>query len=99
MEQWQYLSSNLLFKKILETVIKYIFSNINDIDNFNKILTYQTNPDEVSCVIVEPVQGEGGIFSIDEDFLKYIQKICNDNGILLIADEVQCSGRTGTFGI
>ena len=92
-------SSNLTFKKNIGNSLSNIFfSNINDIDNFNNILTYQTNPDEVCCVIVEPVQGEGGIYSLDSNFLKYIEKICNDNGILLIADEVQCgSGRTGTF--
>ena len=51
---------------------------------------------EVAAIIVEPIQGEGGYIVPDDDFFPRLRKICDDNGILLIADEVQSgAGRTG----
>jgi 4-aminobutyrate aminotransferase len=51
---------------------------------------------EVAAIVVEPIQGEGGYVIPDDDFFKRLRKICDDNGILLIADEVQSgAGRTG----
>ncbi len=51
---------------------------------------------EVAAIIVEPIQGEGGYVVPDDDFFPRLRKICDDNGILLIADEVQSgAGRTG----
>lgn len=45
---------------------------------------------------MEPVQGEGGIYPATEEFIKGVRKICDDNDILLIFDEIQCGmGRTG----
>ena len=92
-------SSNLSCKKNINPLLPGVyFSEINNIQSFKDILTYNTSPEEVACVIYEPVQGEGGIFSLEENFLKEIHKICEDNNILTIADEVQCGfGRTGTF--
>jgi 4-aminobutyrate aminotransferase len=92
-------SSNLTCKKNISPMISGVhYCDINDIQCFKDILTYQTSPDEVACVIYEPVQGEGGIYSLNDNFLQEIHKICNQNNILTIADEVQCGyGRTGTF--
>ncbi len=54
------------------------------------------DPKEVAAVIVEPIQGEGGFIPPHRDFLPRLQRICRENGILLIADEVQSGmGRTG----
>jgi 4-aminobutyrate aminotransferase len=51
---------------------------------------------EVAAIIVEPIQGEGGYIVPDDDFLPRLRRICDENGILLIADEVQSgAGRTG----
>ena len=51
---------------------------------------------EVAAIIVEPIQGEGGYVVPDDDFFPRLRQICGDNGILLIADEVQSgAGRTG----
>jgi acetylornithine/LysW-gamma-L-lysine aminotransferase len=48
--------------------------------------------------IVEPIQGEGGIYVPDAGYLKQVQKICTEKSILLIIDEIQAgNGRTGTF--
>jgi 4-aminobutyrate aminotransferase len=54
------------------------------------------DPREVAAIIVEPVQGEGGFIPPHPQFLQRLQAVCRDNGILLIADEVQSGmGRTG----
>ena len=52
--------------------------------------------DKTAAILIEPIQGEGGIRVIPEHFLKAIRDICNEKDILLILDEVQCGvGRTG----
>jgi 4-aminobutyrate aminotransferase/(S)-3-amino-2-methylpropionate transaminase len=49
-----------------------------------------------AAIVIEPVLGEGGFYAASPEFLKELRKICDENGILLIADEVQCGfGRTG----
>lgn len=54
--------------------------------------------EETAGVIIEPVQGEGGIRPADPDYLKQVRRLCDENDILLMFDEVQCGvGRTGTF--
>ncbi len=54
--------------------------------------------DAVCAVIVEPVQGEGGIHPADESFLRGLRELCDQHNALLIFDEVQCGlGRTGTL--
>lgn len=52
--------------------------------------------DKTCAIILEPVQGEGGLSTATEEFLKGIKKVCEEKDILLIFDEVQCGmGRTG----
>lgn len=52
--------------------------------------------DEVACIIVEPVQGEGGFRVLDAGFAQWLRETCDARGIVLIADEIQCGfGRTG----
>lgn len=52
--------------------------------------------DSIAAVIIEPVQGEGGYIAAPPEFLKGLRKICDDNGIVFIDDEVQAGlGRTG----
>ncbi len=53
---------------------------------------------DIAAVIVEAIQGVGGIAIANESFLQIIRQLCNENGALFIADEVQCGyGRTGKF--
>lgn len=53
-------------------------------------------PDSVAAIIIEPVQGEGGFLITPPELMRALRKICDDNGIVLIADEVQTGfGRTG----
>ncbi|MFS4580516.1 aspartate aminotransferase family protein [Phaeobacter sp. C3_T13_0] len=52
--------------------------------------------DQTAAILIEPVQGEGGIRPVPDAEMKALRQICDENGILLILDEVQCGvGRTG----
>ncbi len=54
------------------------------------------DPKQVAAFIVEPVQGEGGFYMMPADFMRALRKLCDEHGILLIADEVQTGfARTG----
>jgi acetylornithine/succinyldiaminopimelate/putrescine aminotransferase len=54
--------------------------------------------DSVCAVLLEPIQGEGGVLPLDTAYLAKVESLCRSRGILLIADEVQCgTGRTGSF--
>ena len=53
---------------------------------------------QVAAIIIEPVQGEGGFYVTPPAFMQRLRKLCDQHGILLVADEVQTgAGRTGTF--
>jgi 5-aminovalerate/4-aminobutyrate aminotransferase len=55
-------------------------------------------PARVAAIIIEPVQGEGGFYVAPKAFMQRLRALCDQHGILLIADEVQTgAGRTGTF--
>jgi 4-aminobutyrate aminotransferase len=55
-------------------------------------------PEEVAAIFVEAIQGEGGYVPAPPEFLKELRRICDQHGILLVADEVQCgAGRTGKW--
>ncbi len=66
------------------------------LDGLRNILKSQTAPAETAAVVVEPVLGEGGYLAAPPDFLRGVREVCDENGILLVADEVQSGfGRTG----
>ena len=53
---------------------------------------------ETAAILLEPVQGEGGLRAFPDDFLRLVRRLCDENGLLLIFDEVQSGvGRTGRF--
>jgi acetylornithine/N-succinyldiaminopimelate aminotransferase len=53
---------------------------------------------ETAAVMIEPIQGEGGVRPADPDYLRALRKLCDENGLLLILDEIQTGvGRTGKF--
>jgi len=62
----------------------------------DRVFEVEIAPSEVACVIVEPVQGEGGFRLLCPQFAKTLRAICDKHGILLICDEIQSGfGRTG----
>ena len=75
----------------LAKTLKYENVAISEIEH-----ALQKQPDEVACIIIEPIQAEGGDNHFRDEFLVKLRKICDDNEILLIFDEVQTGvGLTG----
>lgn len=62
------------------------------------ILDKEASPDEIAAIFFEPVQGEGGYIIPPQNFIKGLREMCDDYGMLLVADEVQTGYmRTGSF--
>lgn len=69
------------------------FAEFNDLESVKELVS-----DKTCAIIVEPVQGEGGIYPAEEAFLKGLRELCDENDILLIFDEIQCGvGRCGSM--
>jgi len=66
---------------------------------FNNLESVKAQISDKTCaILLEPVQGEGGIHMAEPDFIKGIRKLCDEEGILMICDEIQCGmGRTGSM--
>ena len=79
-----------------QEAFKPLIGNIRFAD-FNDLDSVKAQMNEKTCaIILEPVQGEGGIYPVDGTFLKELRAICDEKDILLIFDEIQCGmGRTG----
>ncbi|AGS19974.1 4-aminobutyrate--2-oxoglutarate transaminase [Rhizobium etli] len=61
-----------------------------------KLFAADVDPQRVAAIIIEPVQGEGGFYPVPASFMKALRELCDQHGILLIADEVQTGfARTG----
>ena len=61
-----------------------------------RLFSVEIDVEDVACFIIEPVQGEGGFLALDIDFAQALRRFCDENNILLIADEIQSGfGRTG----
>ncbi|MCM1535602.1 MAG: aspartate aminotransferase family protein [Clostridium sp.] len=86
------VTGNPKYREPFEPLIGNIkFADLND---FDSVLSQVT--DKTCAIMLEPVQGEGGLFPATEDFLKKVRALCDERDILLIFDEVQCGmGRTG----
>jgi len=71
----------------------FAVARLNDIESFRAAVDDQT-----AAIFIETVQGEGGIHIANTTFLQELRALCDDKGLLLILDEVQCGiGRSGTF--
>lgn len=71
----------------------FSFGKLNDIDDFARLVD-----DETCAILLEPIQGEGGIHCCTAEFLQAIRRLCDEKNLLLLLDEVQCGiGRTGDF--
>jgi len=66
---------------------------LGDLDALKKVIGPQT-----AALLIEPLQGEGGVRTVAPEYLRALRKLCDDNGLLLIFDEIQTGlGRTGKF--
>jgi 4-aminobutyrate aminotransferase / (S)-3-amino-2-methylpropionate transaminase / 5-aminovalerate transaminase len=62
------------------------------------IFKQDVDPDRVACMVLEPVQGEGGFLAMPQEFIRELKRICEEHGIVYVDDEVQAgAGRTGTL--
>jgi acetylornithine/N-succinyldiaminopimelate aminotransferase len=79
-------------QKKFEPLLKgFIYSEFNNIESLKNLINENT-----CAIMLEPVQGEGGIYPADKNFMEYLRDVCSKNDILLIFDEVQTGfGRTG----
>ncbi len=69
----------------------FVHLTFGDLDGVTNAIT-----DNTAAILIEPIQGEGGIRPVPDAELKALRQICDENGLLLILDEVQCGvGRTG----
>lgn len=86
------VTGNKKYREAFEPMIGNIrFATLND---FQSVLDQVT--DKTCAIIMETVQGEGGLYPATGEFLKQVRDLCNERDILLILDEIQCGmGRTG----
>lgn len=72
---------------------KVLWANLNDIESVKKVID-----SDVAAVIVEGIQGVGGVQIASDEFLRQLRELCTQNGTMLIIDEIQCGyGRSGKF--
>lgn len=86
------VTGNPHYREAFEPMIGNIrFADLNDFDSVLKCVN-----DKTCAIILETVQGEGGIFPATKEFLTQVRALCDEKDILLILDEIQCGmGRTG----
>lgn len=88
------LTANEKYQKPFKPLISGVkFAKYNDFSSVERLFNEKT-----CAIILESVQGEGGVNPAQKDFYKALRKLCDEKDILLIADEIQCGmGRSGKF--
>jgi len=77
-------------------VYRMPFGDVAGPEKLKDVFLKHVNPEAVACVVAEPVQGEGGFIAPPPGYFQELAKICRENGILFVADEIQSGmGRTG----
>tara|TARA_R110000796_G_scaffold252646_1_gene390311 strand:- start:9868 stop:11187 length:1320 start_codon:yes stop_codon:yes gene_type:complete len=88
-----------LFPEVYHAPFPVPYHGVKDddaLEAIENIFKYSVDPSQVAGIIVEPVQGEGGFYPASKYFMQALRKVCDDHGILLIADEIQTGfARTG----
>jgi 4-aminobutyrate aminotransferase len=68
------------------------------LEDLRRVLRAEVYPDDVACIVVEPIQGEGGFVVPTAEFMRELRSVADEIGALLILDEIQAGvGRTGTW--
>ena len=82
------------YREAFEPLISNVhFANMNDFDSIKALVS-----DKTCAIIMETVQGEGGIYPADKEFIEAVYALCQEKDILLILDEIQCGmGRCGSY--
>ena len=79
-------------------VYRMPFGDVVGPEKLKDFFLKHVNPEAVACIVAEPVQGEGGFIAPPPGYFQELVKICRENGILFVADEIQSGmGRTGTM--
>lgn len=80
------------YRKPFEPLVEgFSYGKFNDLDSFAQLVD-----DRTAAIMIEPIQGEGGVHVAEDSFIQGLRELCDREGILLIFDEVQCGmGRTG----
>jgi 4-aminobutyrate aminotransferase/(S)-3-amino-2-methylpropionate transaminase len=79
-------------------VYRMPFGDVVGPEKLKDFFLQHVNPEAVACIVAEPVQGEGGFITPPPGYFQALVKICRENGILFVADEIQSGmGRTGTM--
>ena len=88
------LTGNANYQKAFGPLIEGVrHGDINDLESVKALIS-----DKTAGIIVEPVQGEGGVYVCSQEFMQGLRQLCDEHDIALILDEVQCGmGRTGTI--
>ena len=101
------LTSKIVYKRgfgpfapeVYRTTAPYPYRGVTTDDALvalSHLFKQDVDPEDVACVVLEPVQGEGGFIPMPEDFPPRLKEICQEHGILYVDDEVQSGiGRTG----
>ena len=86
------VTGNPKYQEAFKPMIGHVkFADFNDLDSVKALVNEKT-----CAIIMETIQGEGGIYPATEEFLKGVRAICDENDILLVLDEIQCGmGRSG----
>ncbi|MCI7791741.1 MAG: aspartate aminotransferase family protein [Lachnospiraceae bacterium] len=88
------VTGNAHYREAFEPLLPGIkYADMNDFESIRAQVT-----DKTCAIIMETVQGEGGIYPATKEFLQQVRTLCDEKDILLILDEIQCGmGRTGTM--
>ncbi len=88
------VTGNVKYQEAFKPLIGGVkFAEFNDLDSVKEQITEKT-----CAIILETVQGEGGIYPAEKEFLQGVRELCDKRDIILILDEIQCGmGRTGTM--
>ena len=88
------LTGNPRYQEAFGPLIEGVhYATLNDIESVKQYINERT-----AAIIIEPIQGEGGVYPVHKDFMLELRELCTRHDICLILDEVQCGmGRTGTI--
>lgn len=87
------------FQNVTHVPAPYMFPELDTIAYIERLLTDDhSGVEKPAAIVIETVQADGGIYVLDAEWLRRLRKLCNEQDVLLITDDIQVGcGRTGTF--